>query len=99
MNKAQQFVERHKNEFGTHDGLPSEFFREAMYNAIRPRDTVGIVTPHGNILCGKVVMSGPAGWVINTGGPHGTPEIAGPENTVYVSGTKINGAKIWFAGR
>jgi hypothetical protein len=35
---------------------------------------------------GRVVMKGPAGWVLNTGGKHGTPAIVSPEN--YVSHRK-----------
>jgi hypothetical protein len=35
---------------------------------------------------GKVVMKGPAGWVLNTGGKHGTPGIVSADN--YVSHRK-----------
>jgi hypothetical protein len=35
---------------------------------------------------GRVVMKGPAGWVLNTGGKYGTPAIVSPEN--YVSHRK-----------
>ena len=35
---------------------------------------------------GRAVMRGPAGWVLNMGGPHGTPGIATPDNTVKVRG-------------
>ena len=38
---------------------------------------------------GKAVMLGPAGWVLNMGGPYGTPGIAGPDNTVKVAGGKV----------
>jgi len=35
---------------------------------------------------GRVVMKGPAGWVLNSGGRYGTPNIVSPEN--YVSHRK-----------
>jgi hypothetical protein len=31
---------------------------------------------------GRAVMKGPAGWVLNMGGRHGTPDICTPENFV-----------------
>ena len=33
---------------------------------------------------GRAVMKGPAGWVLNMGGPHGTPAIATEDNIVAV---------------
>jgi len=37
---------------------------------------------------GRAVMPGPAGWVLNMGGPHGTPGIASAENIVAVGGKR-----------
>lgn len=39
----------------------------------KPGDRVTIATPHGQQLTGRMVMRGPAGLVLNLGGPHGTP--------------------------
>ncbi len=57
---------------------------EHLYHSIRPGDQVTIVTPHGQQVKGRAVMKGPAGWVLNLGGPHGRPGIASPENIVKV---------------
>lgn len=37
---------------------------------------------------GRAVMKGPAGWVLNMGGPHGTPAIATPDNVQAVGAKK-----------
>ncbi len=58
---------------------------ESLFNLIKPGAKVTIVTPHGNRITGSAVMRGPAGWVLNTGGPHGTPKIANDDNVVKVS--------------
>jgi len=58
------------------------------YKDIEPGDTVTIRTPQGQTRRGRVVMKGPAGWVLNLGGRHGTPGIASPENTVKVTKSK-----------
>ena len=55
-----------------------------LYDAIRNGDTVTIETRHGNLLKGRAVMLGPGGWVLNLGGPHGTPGIANRDNVVAV---------------
>lgn len=54
---------------------------EWMY-AIRPGQRLAIGTPHGHKRSGRVVMAGPAGWVLNLGGKHGTPGIANETNIV-----------------
>ena len=54
-------------------------------NEIRPGDKVTILTPHGQHRTGRVVMRGPAGWVLNLGGRYGTPGIADERNIVKVS--------------
>ena len=64
------------------------------FDSIRPGSRVTIMVPAGigragveyKPKTGKAVMRGPAGWVLNMGGAHGTPGIATPENTVKVSG-------------
>lgn len=64
------------------------------FDSIRPGSRVTIMVPAGigrsgveyKPKSGRAVMRGPAGWVLNMGGPHGTPGIATPENTVKVSG-------------
>jgi len=55
-----------------------------LFDSIRPGDRVTIVNRFGQKRTGRVVMRGPAGWVLNLGGPHGTPGIASPENVVGV---------------
>lgn len=75
--------------FGTSDGYPGDHHREMIFKQIKPGGHVGILTQHGQLQVGRVVMKGPAGWVLNLGGTHGTPGIADATNTVYVSGAKI----------
>lgn len=55
-----------------------------LYDAIRHGDRVTIVNRFGQQRTGRAVMLGPAGWVLNMGGPHGTPAIASPENITRV---------------
>ena len=62
-----------------------------IYDTIGPRDRVTILVPAGigrngreTKKSGTVVMSGPAGWVLNMGGKFGTPGIATPDNVVAV---------------
>lgn len=60
--------------------------------AIRPGDRVTILRPNGigrngveyKEATGRAVMRGPAGWVLNMGGTHGTPAIASEENITRV---------------
>ena len=52
--------------------------------SIKPGYRVSIVNRFGQVRTGRAVMRGPAGWVLNMRGPHGTPEIATAENTVRV---------------
>lgn len=56
-----------------------------MYSQIRNGSRVTIVNRFGQQSTGRAVMLGPAGWVLNMGGRHGTPAIASPENVVKVS--------------
>ena len=62
---------------GTNDG----YF---LADLIRAGDKVTIVDRFGKQHTGRAVMLGPAGWVLNMGGRHGTPAIASRENVVKV---------------
>jgi hypothetical protein len=55
-----------------------------LYDTVRSGDKVTIVDRFGKISSGRAVMRGPAGWVLNMGGRHGTPAIASPENITAV---------------
>jgi hypothetical protein len=55
-----------------------------FYQTIRAGDRVTIVNRFGQESTGRAVMRGPAGWVLNMGGRHGTPAIASPENVTNV---------------
>lgn len=55
------------------------------FGAIRVGSHVTIENRFGQHQKGRAVMRGPAGWVLNLGGAHGTPGIATPENVVKVS--------------
>lgn len=57
-----------------------------LYDSIKPGSRVSIVNRFGQVSSGRAVMRGPAGWVLNMGGRHGTPDIASPKNVVKVSG-------------
>jgi len=65
-----------------------------LVDTIRHGDRVEILVPAGmgregqewKKATGRAVMLGPAGWVLNMGGAHGTPGIATDENTVSVNG-------------
>lgn len=64
----------------------------SAFNLIKHGDRVTILVPNGigrngveyKERTGRAVMLGPAGWVLNMGGPYGTPGIASEENTVRV---------------
>lgn len=56
-----------------------------LYDAIQNGDRVTIVNRFGQESTGKAVMLGPAGWVLNMGGRHGTPAIATPDNVTRVT--------------
>lgn len=55
-----------------------------LIDAVRAGDKVTIVNRFGQERTGRAVMLGPAGWVLNMGGAHGTPAIATDENTTRV---------------
>ena len=58
----------------------------SILDSIRPGMRVTIVNHFGRQQSGKAVMRGPGGWVLNLGGPHGTPGIADEHNIVKVAG-------------
>ena len=55
-----------------------------LFDLIGPRDRVTIVNRFGQERTGTAVMRGPAGWVLNMGGRHGTPGIATDDNVTKV---------------
>lgn len=57
---------------------------QPLIDTVRMGDRVTIVDRFGHERTGRAVMKGPAGWVLNMGGKHGTPGIASDENTVKV---------------
>lgn len=61
------------------------FKRELLLHQIGVGDRVTIVNRFGQTHTGRAVMRGPAGWVLNMGGPHGTPGIATDANVVNVT--------------
>jgi hypothetical protein len=65
----------------------------SLIDLIKPGDKVTILRPGGRNrdgsrdytrVTGRATMRGPAGWVLNCDGPHGTPAIADEENIVSV---------------
>lgn len=61
-----------------------------ILKAIKPGDRVTIVNRFGQESTGRATMRGPAGWVLNMGGAHGTPAIATDDNIVKVVPGKRN---------
>lgn len=61
---------------------------KTILDAIRPGDKVTILNRFGRARTGRAVMRGPAGWVLNIGGRHGTPDIATDDNVVRVAARK-----------
>lgn len=59
-----------------------------MFDAIRAGCRVTIVDRFGKQRTGRAVMRGPHGWVLNMGGPHGTPAIANDANITMVRCTR-----------
>lgn len=85
----QAFLAKNKSIFGTSDGLPGAYHRAMLFSMIKPGKQAGIVTPHGSLLSGRVVMSFPEHAVLNLGGRHGTPAVVTASNCVYVAGAKL----------
>jgi hypothetical protein len=59
---------------------------QGLLEAIKRGDRVTIINRFGQERTGKAVMRGPAGWVLNMGGAHGTPAIATDDNVTRVKG-------------
>jgi len=55
-----------------------------LLKSIHAGDRVTIRMYRGGQKTGRAVMRGPAGWVLNMGGRHGTPDIADERNIVKV---------------
>ena len=83
---AKEWLKNNRLNINSFDGLPGEFHREYLFAGIKGGSRVAIKTPHGSLLEGRAVMRGPAGWVLNLGGSHGTPGIATERNVVWVTG-------------
>ena len=73
-------------------------FMSALYDEIRPGDRVTIVDRFSVQRTGRAVMLGPGGWVLNMGGPYGTPAIATPKNVTGVRKSKTRLPKGAIAG-
>lgn len=66
----------------------------SLLDQITPGTRVTIAVPGGigrggveyTRRTGRAVMRGPYGWVLNLGGPHGTPGVATEENIIKVHG-------------
>lgn len=65
-----------------------------LIDLIRAGDRVTIVNRFGQEHTGRAVMRGPHGWVLNMGGPHGTPAVATEENIVRVRKGRTRGPAI-----
>jgi hypothetical protein len=69
-----------------------------MFENIKVGSTVTILVhagigrngPEQKESSGRAVMRGPAGWVLNMGGRHGTPGVATPDNFVRIGKAKKN---------
>jgi len=65
---------------------------EQLVDSIRNGDRVTIQIPNGigrhgqewKEATGRAVMRGPVDWVLNMGGPHGTPGVACAQNIVSI---------------
>jgi hypothetical protein len=56
------------------------------FSDIRAGMRVTLMTPQGQEWTGRAVMLGPAGWVLNMGGRHGTPAVVNESNFVRIAG-------------
>lgn len=62
-----------------------------MFEDIRPHAQITFLIPNGigrdgveyKRKTGRAVMHGPAGWVVNGGGPHGTPYVVTEANYLH----------------
>lgn len=65
-------------------------FRLLMMAACKAGLQAAIVTRHHTVTHGRLVMksSSPNTWVMNAGGPHGTPALVDCDNIIYLQGFK-----------
>ena len=91
MTSLDLFLSKNKEVFGSHDGLPGEFHRKVLFEQVRPGKTVGIVTPQGSRLTGRVVMRSSDGqsFALNMGGRHGRPGVLTATNCIFVARAKL----------
>ena len=61
-----------------------------LYATITVGSRVTLRTPQGQERTGRAVMLGPAGWVLNIGGRHGTPGVVSATNLVAVWGRRVD---------
>ena len=77
---------------GVMGGPSLEEARDILFRAIEPGDRVTILSPQKQLRGGRAVMgprfTGHNHWVLNMGGPHGTPGICTRENIVRVRKAK-----------
>lgn len=77
---------------GPRYNVRKEVMTDELLNSIKAGDKVTIHVPNGigrngqewTAKTGTAVMRGPAGWVLNMGGKHGTPGIATEKNIISV---------------
>lgn len=62
--------------------------KDSILDTIGFGDSVTIRTAHGSEVRGRATIRGPHGWVLNTGGAHGTPRVATATNIVNVKRRK-----------
>lgn len=72
------------NGFNSQSELKQLRERGGVMSQIHAGDRVTIVDRFNKQYSGRAVMLGPAGWVLNMGGRHGTPAIANEDNIVKV---------------
>lgn len=58
--------------------------KASLFDQIRVGDVVTFLTPQNQSRKGRAVMRGPAGWVLNCGGQHGTPAVVDSRNIISV---------------
>jgi hypothetical protein len=61
-----------------------ELIKAGSRVTILVQNGIGRNGPEFRQKTGRAVMKGPAGWVLNMGGKHGTPGIASEDNIVSV---------------
>ena len=88
-NSVSAFLAKNRERFASHDGLPAEFHRKALFGQVKVGKTAAYVTPHNSILSGRVVMKFATHAVLNLGGRHGTPGVVTPATCVFAAGATL----------